>query len=114
MADQPIFSLNNQVITNQAMTGNITSLSQEISECNNVAVQVVWSAGSTPIGSTELQGSLDNVNFTNIDGTSLSVSGNSGSNLYNYDAPAFPFIRVVYTFSGGNGTLNAHICGKRG
>ena len=114
MSSQPIFSLNNSVIIDASMGASVNSNVQEISECNCIAVQVIWSAGSNPIGSVKLQASLDNITFTDISGTSLSVSGNSGSHFYNFDRPGFPYLRVVYTRTAGSGTLNAKICGKRG
>lgn len=112
MSECPVFVFNNQIITNGSMSGNITSLTQDISSVTSISVQCTWT-GTSPVGTASLYGSLDNITFTAISDSSLSVSGNSGSNLWNYDLPAFPYIQLVYTFGSGTGTMNAKISGKR-
>lgn len=110
---EPIFSINEQIVINGDMSGDVTSDAQEIKEVKGYAIQAIWSAGSTPVGSTKLQASLDGTNYTDIDGSSISVSGNSGSNFYNIELANYPYVRLVYTRTSGSGTLNVSISAKR-
>lgn len=107
-----LFLFNNQIVTDGSMGADVTSSTQEIMGARSISVQCVWSAGSTPVGFTILQGSLDNINFTDLDSSSLGVSGNTGSNFYNVDLPAYPYIRVFYDRTSGSGTLNVKISAK--
>lgn len=80
-----------------------------------LAVQAVWSAGSSPVGTVTLEGSLDGTNFTAISGVSISVSGNSGAIVGKPTATlnADRFVRAVYTRTSGSGTISVYISGKQ-
>lgn len=110
---EPIFGINTPIITAGSMATSLTSTSTEIKEYKGYAIQAVWSAGSTPVGSTKLQVSLDNTTFTDVTGSDLAVSGNSGSNFYNVELANYPYVRLVYTRTSGSGTLNVSISAKR-
>jgi len=110
MSLQPIFSFNNLILTNGNMADNLTSSVQDISEVCGFCVQANWSAGSTPVGTLNIQASLDNVNFTTV--ASVAVSGNSGSNLVNVNVAHYRYVQCTYTATSGSGTLNVYIAGK--
>lgn len=112
MSLQPILQFNDFLIQGQSMISTFSTPSKDISEIKGAAVQAVWSAGSTPVGATTLEGSLDDINYVTISGSSLSVSGNTGNNLYNIDSPNYKFIRLTYTASSGTGTMSVRISGK--
>lgn len=112
MSDKPRFVFNENIITTGSMASSITSTSYDVSEVNNVAVQAVWSSGSTPVGTTTLEASLDDTNYTEITDSSLAVSGNSGSNFYNIQDPGYRYLRLKYNRTSGSGTLNVKISGK--
>lgn len=108
---QPNHILNVAVFTNASMGADATSSSQNVNETTTIAVQAVWSAGSTPVGELILQTSNDNVTFTDTD--SRNVSGNTGSIMWNIDRPGYGFVRLFYDRTSGSGTLNASVNGKR-
>lgn len=118
------------VITAGNMAVNITSSPTVLNGLTKAAYQASWS-GSTPVGTLSVQGSNDYalssdgqtvanaghwVTLTlNVDGTpstTVSVSGNTGSDLINMSELAFFAIRLIYTAGSGTGTMNATICGK--
>jgi hypothetical protein len=108
-----IHEFNNTLITAGSLSGDITSSSQVLNSVHHFAVQFIWTGASTPVGSVILQGSNDNITFTDISDSLLSVSGNSGSCLINYDLPSFGHVRVKYTrTSGTGGTVTCTINGK--
>lgn len=82
-------------------------------------IQVVWSGGTSPVGSIKIQASCDNLtqsggiipaavtNWTDIGGTDTALSGNSGTILINLENVYFDFARVVYTRTSGTATTCA-------
>lgn len=98
-----------QLINAGDMSGNITSPSQQVTFMINACVQAVY-AGS-PTGTLKLQISNDNVNWTDYSGSSQAISA-AGSFAYLLADIGYPWLRVVYTFTSGTGTLNVTINAK--
>lgn len=85
------------------------------------AIQAVFTG--LPTGSLKLQGSCDPGKLTNnaygtdvnnwndISGTTVAISA-AGNTLYNMDAQFYKWVRIVYTPSGGTGTLNVRFNAK--
>lgn len=107
-----IFVFNQEFVTNQSMAATFNSPSYEVKEVKTLAIQAVWSGGGSPVGNIELQGSLDDITFTRIQGSVLSVDGNSGSNAWNVQDVGYPYIRVLYVRTSGSATMNIKISGK--
>ncbi len=97
----------NTCISAQTMGADITSTAVDVKESRSYAVQAVWSAGTSPVGVLYLQGSLDNVTYTDI--TSSAVSGNTGSILINVELPAYQYIKVFYDRTSGTATMTAKV-----
>lgn len=113
-----------QNITAGSMGGSLTSAVTSILNLDNIGLEFVWSAGSTPVGTISVEISIDYAqdtqgNITNA-GTWValalsptpSVSGNSGSIYIDINQISAPWIRAKYTRTSGSGTLNSYICGK--
>jgi hypothetical protein len=113
-----------QTFTNADMSqATLTSALTNIEFLDNVGIQLSW-AGTSPVGTFEVQVSLDHQqdqygNVTNagnwapISFTSPpAVSGNTGSVYLDINQISAPWIRVVYTKTSGIGLLNGYICGK--
>lgn len=117
----------NRVITNASMSGValVTSLASNISYKDSVAYQVQWSG--IPSGAFDVQGSVDyNPGLPQSNGspnagrwTSITLSptisaAGSGSSqaLINLNQLAFPWIRIAYTNSSGQGVLNGYLFAK--
>ena len=110
--NEPLLLFNNvSLLAATSMASNITSPAYDVSETTTYNIQAVWS-GSTPIGTTQLQASQDGVTYTLIDGSILAVTGNTGSNMYNVQLPAYKWVQLVYTSASGTGTMTATISGK--
>lgn len=108
---EPIYVCNELIITNGDMSGNLASKVYDISEVNNYAVQFVW-AGTTPVGTINVLISNDGINFDLL-ATAVAVGGNTGNKVIKDSNCGYKYIKAVFTFTSGIGTLNASISGKR-
>lgn len=95
------------------MGTSLFSIPGNITNATGYCIQAAWSNGSTPVGTITLQASNDSMIWTDIDDISLTVSGNSGSDLFN-SGPGkyYNFIRVVYTRTSGDGILLIQMSSK--
>lgn len=97
-----------QVVTNGDMSqATVTSTAFTVQHTPIVCIQAVWSAGSTPVGTLQLQGSVDGTNYFNV-GSTVAVSGNSGTAQVTDANAGYLFARLLYTRTSGSATLNAY------
>lgn len=106
-----MFILNKKTLDNDPMSATVSGTSIDVSSSTYCAVQIVWSAGSTPVGSLQIEGSCDGSTFSAV-GSAVSISGNTGNSLTNLGAIGYPYIRATYTRTSGSGTLNVYISTK--
>lgn len=116
------------VINAQSMGTSLTSDVTVLQGLTKGNYQVVWSAGSTPVGTIALQFSDDysiNNGVVNNAGTwttatfslagvpvsSAPVSGNTGNGMIEFTTAAYAS-RLVYTRTSGSGTMSVTIVGK--
>jgi hypothetical protein len=89
----------------------VTSETSNIEGYDNVAVQI--NATGTPTGTFAIEGSVDNSSWVAINlPTTPTLSGVDTQILINMNGLAFPYIRAVYTRSGGTGAADVWITGK--
>lgn len=98
-----------QLVTNQSMTSNFTSPSQQMTYMINACIQAVFTG--TPNGTLSLQVSNDNVNYTTYTGSSTAITG-AGSFAWLIGDIGFPWVQVVYSASSSTGTLSITVNGK--
>lgn len=104
-----------KLIDAEAMDGNITSEVVNVQNMDIASIHLAWSAGSTPVGTVTVQarnGASDT--WYDLDfGSAISVSGNSGDHQIILSEMPFTDIKVTYTRSSGDGTLNGYITAKQ-
>ena len=91
------------------MTATITSSAVDLQDLNIYAIQAVYTG--SPVGTLKLQVSVDGTNYDDYTGSSLAVSA-AGSNTWKVSAAGERYVRLVYTFSSGSGTLDVSLSGK--
>jgi len=96
-----------QCITAQSMGADVTGTAFTVQHTPIVCIQAVWSAGATPVGTLQLQGSVDGTNFFNV-GSTVAVSGNSGTAQVTDANAGYLYARMIYTRTSGTATLNAY------
>lgn len=96
------------------MSGNITSSIADVSGADYGVIDIVW-AGTSPVGTITVEGRAgDNAPFATLDfGSSIAISGNTGSHRLILTQIPFTHIRINYNFTSGTGTLNAYIVTKK-
>lgn len=117
-----LFQPPTSVITNGDMSaGPLTSTPLVIQQLTLISFQATWS-GSSPVGTLQVQisndfalkgdGSVRNSGtWTNL-GSTVAVSGNSGSlEIPLVNVPSYA-IRIVYATTSGTGTIQVILCGK--
>lgn len=119
------------VIDEVSMGADIASTPTILQSLSRVSYEVVWSNGSTPVGTLSVQLSNDYAlnpdgthvansgtwtsMYLNVNGTpstTVSVSGNTGNVFIDIDGTAAYAIRLIYTRVSGDGTMTATIAGK--
>lgn len=118
-----------KVITNGAMSGNITSAVTIIQKISMLSYAYSWT-GTSPVGAVSVQisndYSVDTQGNTSVAGTwntitfysagsavtSVAVSGNSGNGQIEVFQTGAYAIRTVYASTSGTGTLQCTINGK--
>lgn len=124
MASRPVFPTYS-VITNQSMATQVISAVTIINNLSMISYDISWAGGSgATAGSFAVQ--VSNTYSQNADGSVRNV-GNwtslilslppivttaSGNGFIDVDANAAYAMRLVYTPTGGTGTLNATLAAK--
>jgi hypothetical protein len=94
------------VVTSGDMSGSINSSQLDIGHLTNAAFEAVWTG--SPVGSFKVEVSLTGNNWADL-GVSISdAAGSAGSRVVNISGLAVKYIRFVYTFTSGTGTLNVY------
>lgn len=100
---------NKNMIPSGDMSANITGSWIDISNTLGYCIQASWSG--SPVGNIIIQGSLDQSVTKDISTTA--AGGGAGQVFSNNDGIHYPWVRVIYTFTSGSGTLVANISGKK-
>lgn len=109
----------------QAMTGNITSDAIYIGQSMGCCIQAVFTG--SPVGSFKLQISQDQgpnetiisatqapvVNWSDYTGSATNING-GGNFSWDVTITNSRWIRLVYTFTSGTGTLQSVQCNVKG
>lgn len=90
---------------NMATAGTQTSNVTEVLNMDNVAIIANWT-GTSPVGVLTVQVSNDQIVWSDLDfGSSIAVSGNSGSHDLVMNQLPHTYLRAAYVKTSGVGTL---------
>lgn len=107
------------LIDNEAMDGNITSTAIDVLQTDNLGLQVKWTS-SDAVGTIAVEGSINyDPHFGTGDFYALTFdpvltqpNSNNGGYLININQFPWPYLRVTYTRSSGDGTLLVNLSAK--
>lgn len=92
--------------TSRSMGATFNGNAVSVARASSFSVQPVWSGGGAPAGTLKLQYSNDNTNWDDISGQTFAVAAD-GNKMFTVNNVNYNFVRLVYTRTGGTGTLNA-------
>lgn len=76
------------------------------------ACQIVWSEGSSVDMKTSIECSLDKRNWTEMSNSEITITGNTGIQMYDVTETMVQFIRVKISPVSGSAKFNIHMNGK--
>lgn len=91
------------------MTASLTSDTCDVRTEVGYSIQAVWTG--TPTGTLKLQISGDSTSWTDAP-SPQSLAGAAGSYIWDVPQTAVGYVRMVYTFTSGTGSLAATFSGK--
>lgn len=71
------------------------------------AIAIKWTG--TIAGTFKLQASNDNVDFSDLTGSSTTITTGGGTYGWNQSAAGYTYVRVVFTQSSGSGNLTKQL-----
>jgi hypothetical protein len=108
LANWPMFG-----VSGADMSANATSQITTIQFMDNIGILINWS-GSSPVGTLFIEISNDNKTFTALEfGSSISISGNSGTHTVTINQAPFGYLRARYALTSGTGNLTAILSSKQ-
>jgi hypothetical protein len=100
------------LIAAQDMAGVISSSIQNVSNFDNIGLQVTWTG--TPTGIIQVLGSVDGVTFyaLTFNPVLTQPAGSAGGYLIDLNQFPWPFLQVTYAQTSGAGTLDVWLNSK--
>ena len=115
---------NAQLLPATSMAATLHSFGELIEGLAVYSIQAVFTG--SPVGSLILQGSNDMVPISQVQGTDPAANvvnwstiantttavSTAGSQLWNMPSEGYRWVRVLYTFTSGTGSISAQFSGK--
>jgi hypothetical protein len=108
---EPIHVFNEPIYSAQALTSSSTSLSQNLDTVRSYCIASVITG--SPVGTLQVMGSNDGVNFGNVPGSQFTVAiSAAGTYLISDPSPDYSYVQLAYTFTSGTGSITSLINAK--
>jgi hypothetical protein len=108
----PLHVFNEPIYTAQSLTTNSSSSSQNLDEVRGYCIAAVITGSH--VGTLQVTGSNDNVNFGNVPGSQFTVAiSSAGTYLISDPSPDYSYVQLQYIFTSGTGSISASINAKR-
>jgi hypothetical protein len=86
-----------------SLSANSESTPIKLSLNIGFSVQITWT-GSSPVGQAKLQASINGVDYVDVDDSTDSISGNTGTTIWTVRNSSYRWVKVVYTRTSGTGS----------
>jgi hypothetical protein len=116
------------LINATSMGASVTSAATRIEYIDNIGYEVLWSAGTSPVGTITIQvsndhdetdngvvltvGNWQDVGVVDSAGVAPTISGASGDHFISLNQLPWKWVRLVYNRTSGTATLDVWITGK--
>lgn len=108
-------------ISAQSMGASFNTPAFDVTQADNIAIQLNYDTGSSPVGSFQAQVSLDQANWValplSIGGaaaaSTIPIPGSTSPILIDLFGNSYPYLRIVYTRTSGTATVDGYITYKR-
>lgn len=94
----------------QSLASNFTGELIDNNEITYISFQCIWSG--SPTGTLVLEGSNDGTNFISLTNMTQSLSGSSGSYVFEFIKPTFQWMRIRFQYSSGSGSISINVFGQ--
>lgn len=98
------------LVNAQSLGASFTSPATSIKFMDRCAIRIVTTG--TPTGALALEGSVDGVNFVDLQLNLVSLPGSPNDYLIEMSQTALVAVRVTYTRTSGTGTMTVTITAK--
>ena len=93
-----------------SMTATRQSSAADVGQYTHWSMTFVWT--DSPVGICTIETSPNLIDWMTINGTSQATGGTSGSLTVNYQGAGHRYLRAVYTYTSGSGSLTAYLTAK--
>lgn len=106
-----------KILNQQDLASNITSEQTSVHNLDKASIHVTWD-GTAPSGTLIVEATNDSPESPNAVwrevsfGSTITISGNTGTHDLIFNELPFNAIRLVYTAASGTGTINAALSAK--
>jgi hypothetical protein len=108
----PIHLFNIPIYSAQSLAVSSISTIVNIMEVKGYCIQALYTGA--PVGTLQVQGSNDGVNFANVPGSQFTIAiTGAGESLIIDPIPYYAYVQLIYTFISGTGSLSSLINAKR-
>jgi hypothetical protein len=94
------------------INGSSITYTKSIPHRHEYAAQLKWS-GTTISGSAKLQGSINGTDFVDVSNSEITISANSGNELWAVGGINYKWLRIVCTSSSGDITFEVWLIIKK-
>lgn len=99
-----------RLLSAQDLSSSFVSASTHVQLYDRIAYSVSWTG--TAVGRLIAQGSLDNINFSDLDMNPILMANATDTGILDIQATGVPFVRLSYTATSGAGSLDAFVSAK--
>lgn len=101
---------NFQLVSAGSLGADYTSPSVDLTVYYGASLQAVWTGGSAN-GTLSLQVSNDGVNWSDLTGSDIAVSG-AGNFTWDLTQTNVAYVRIIFAYTSGTGSLSIQVNGK--
>ena len=93
-----------------SMAATVQSSAADVGQFIHWSMTFVWTG--SPVGICTIETSPNSTDWVTLNGSSQATGGSTGSLTVNQPGSGHRYLRAVYTFTSGTGSLTTYLTGK--